>query len=274
MFKKLFTVNTEPRPWHKVLLWWELRRVIYNVFLVLSGILSLFILSLIIQDLGSFFSPPLFLFIGIIAFVVVANICYTAGWIFQLITIKSNNKFINKIKPKLFVIGLLFSFVIVLMPCIIAGSYTIITGNRIKSAYADFTTTQPKVIDIVGEYRLTDETKKQFHVPDSIASKTFLKLNTDMTFEMVYFPHYTYGMNGEDVEEINAKGKWKTELDQGSWVLPIDYDTLTNAETGMGIKGSYYDANSFHLNGDKPPYEIYIIIGDPDSWEGIRLKKK
>ena len=199
MLKKLFIVNTEPKPWLKVILWWELRRILYNALLVVFGIISLTALSFIIKDLWSFFSPPLFFLIGVISFVVIANIFYTSGWVFQLLTTKWKNDFINRIKPKLFIYGLIFSFIVVLMPCFAAGAFALITGHRIKSAYADFTTTEPKVVDIAGEYRLTDESRKQFNVPDSLAGKSFLKLNADLTFEVQYFPHYNYDPNGYEV---------------------------------------------------------------------------
>lgn len=273
MLKKLFIVNNEPRHWFKVILWWEFRRLLYNFLLIIYGIIGLTILSFIIKDLLSFFSPPIFFLMWTALFIILANICYTSGWIFQLVTTNSSNKFINKIKPKLFIYGLIFSFFVTLTPCFFAGAYTVISGERIKSAYADFLTDEPKLADIMGNYKLSDKTKKQLNISDSIANHTIIQFNSDSTFEFKYFPHHEFAKSFGDYEFINAKGKWRTEFDQGSWVLPMEFDTVCNAKTGQQ-KGGHNDFNSFHLNGDKPPYEIYIIVGDPDSWEGITLTKK
>jgi hypothetical protein len=104
MLKQLFIVNTDKnRPWIKIILWWELRRILYNFLLVVFGILSLTLLSFIVKDFWSFFSsPPIFFpfWTGVflfwtVVFLIFANVFYTGGWIFQLIARNSSNKFIN-----------------------------------------------------------------------------------------------------------------------------------------------------------------------------------
>ena len=275
MLKRLFIVNTDKdRPWIKIILWWEFRRILYNFLLVIFGIFSLTILSFIVKDLWSFFSPPIFLFFGTALFLFLANVFYTSGWIFQLITHNSSSKFINRIKPKLFVYGLLFSFAVTLFPCAFTGGYTLITGERIKSQYADFAKDEPNFDDVVGEYVLADISKKQLNLPDSIAEKGIFRFNPDSTFEFEYFPQHSFGMSLGEYELVNATGKWKIEKNQGSWVIPMDFDMIVNIRTEDINDRGYYDMNGFHINKEMPPYEIYIIIGDPDSWEGITLQKR
>lgn len=275
MLRRLFLLNTDDnRPWIKIILWWEFRRILYNFLLIVFGILALTILSFIVKDLWSFFSPPMFFFMATGLFLFLANVFYTSGWIFQLITRNSSNKFISRIRPKVFIYGLLFSFVIELIPCFLTAGYTLVTGERIKSQYADFATEEPKINDIIGDYVVADISKKQLNLHDSISKKTVIRFNADMTFEFKYFPNHDFGMSLNQYEIVNAKGKWKMEKDQGSWVIPMDMDTVVNLRTGQIDDKGLYDSNGFHINKDKPPYEIYIVIGDPDSWEGVTLQKR
>lgn len=273
MINKIFLLKTEEKNWLKIIIWWELRRILYNFFLVVFGVLSLTILSFIIKDIWSFFSPPIFLFMWIAIFLILANVFYTSGWIYQLLSRKSSNYVINKLKPKIFIYGLFISAFVTFLPCFITGIQTIISGERIKSAYADFTTEKPNIKDIVGEYKLSEKTKKELNISEIDAQKIKIEFNADGTFEFKNFPENKFGGNLTDFENINAKGKWKIELDQGSWILPMDFKSITNCKTGKE-EGGTFDYGSFNLNGNKPPYEIYKMVGDPDSWEGITMVKK
>ena len=272
MLKKLFIVNTEDnRPWYKVLLWWEFRRLLYNFLLIVLGFIALTILSFIVKDLWTFFSPPIFFFMWTGAFIILANVFYTSGWIFQLITRKSNNRFIQKATPRIFLYGIAFSFLIQLIPSITAATYTIVTGERIKSQYADFAKEEPKKEDLIGEYVLSEVSIKQLDFPDSLINKMSYKLNSDMTFEFNHFPEHDFDLT--EYEIVKAKGTWKVEKNQRSWVIPMDFDTIINLRTGaVNNKGMYY-SNGFNINNEEPPYEIYKMVGDPDSWEGITLIK-
>jgi hypothetical protein len=211
---------------------------------------------------------------GIGLFLFLANIFYTSGWIFHLITRNSSNLLIKRIRPKIFIYGLLLSFGIELIPCILTTAYTLITGERIKSQYADFTTEEPDINNIIGNYVVSDISKKQLKIPDSISQKTVIRFNANKTFELKYFPHHEFGMSLNNYELVNARGKWNIENDEGSWVIPMDFDTIVNILTGQIDDKGYTDNNGFHINKDKPPYEIYIMVGDPDSWEGITLQKR
>jgi hypothetical protein len=275
MLKRLFIVNTQKdRPWYKVVLWWELRRILYNIILLISGIIALTILGLIVKDLTSFFSPPIFFFMATGVFIVVANIFYTLSWIFQLITLNSSNRFNQKITPRLLIYGIAFSFLIQLIPSISAATYTIVTGERIKSQYADFATEEPKKEDLIGEYTLSEVSIIQLDFPDSLINKASYKFNPDMTFEFFYYPEHDLAMSLTEYEIVTAKGTWKIEKDQGTWVIPMDFDTIKNLKTGIINSKGMYHSNGFKVNKEEPPYEIYKIIGDPDSWEGITLVKK
>jgi hypothetical protein len=273
MNKKIFLLKTEEKNWLKIIIWWELRRILYNVILVIFGLLSLTILSFIIKDIWSFFSPPFFFFMLITIFMIFANIFYTSGWIFQLLFRKSKNRLINKVKPKIFIYGLFITAFITFLPCFISGIYTIVSGERIKSAYGDFSTEKPNIKDIYGEYKLSEKTKKELNISEIESQKIKIRFYDDGIFEFENYPQNEYGRNFSDFENINANGKWKLDLDQENWVLSLKFEKIINCKTGNEEKDKYY-YNSYNLTGEKPPYGIYIMIGDPDSWEGIILEKK
>jgi hypothetical protein len=275
MLKRLFLLITDDsQPWIKIILWWEYRRILYNFLLLVFGIFALIILSFIVKDLWSFFSPPIFFFIWTILFLIFANIFYTSGWVFQLLSRNSKNKLINRVRPKVFVYGLIFSLFAQLIPCIATGLYTLISGERIKSQYADFATGKPKWNDIVGEYKLSDTSIKQLNFPDSLSSKTFIRFNSDSTFEFKYFPDHGVAMSLTSYDIIDAIGKWKIEKGQGNWVIPMDFKLITSKKSGHIDSSGFYNSNSFCINKNSSPYEIYIIVGDPDSWEGVTLQRK
>jgi len=278
ILKKLFIVNTQKnRPWYNVVLWWEIRRILYNIILLFSSFIALSLLSLIIKDLTPFFSPPIFFFMAIAVFVLLANVFYSLGWVFQLIARNSSNRFIKKNIPRIFIYGLIFSFLIQLIPSFWATTDTLATVERIKSKYTGlnfFSTEKPKKKDLVGEYILSELSIKQLNFPDSLINKISYKLNPDMTFEFNYFPQHEFAMSLTEYEIVNTKGTWGIKKNQGSWVIPMGFDTFINIKPGeIPSKGRHY-SNSFIINNEDPSYEIYKIIGDPDSWEGITLIKR
>jgi len=63
------------RNWFEVILWWELRRIPYNLIMYFAGLLSFYI--------GYISIPLIYVSMGL-AF----NIIYTFGWIFELLIIR------------------------------------------------------------------------------------------------------------------------------------------------------------------------------------------
>lgn len=147
-------------------------------------------------------------------------------------------------------------------------------GESIKSPYAEFTTKEPKKEDLCGVYQLSQSSIEQLHFPDSLVKKMSYQLNSDMTFEFDYFPEHDFGMSLSTYQVVKVKGTWSIEKDQGKWVLPMDFDTVKHFKTNEIEELGMNYMNAFIVNKNKPPYEIYKMIGDPDSWEGVTLVKK
>ena len=134
MLKKIFCVNTSNRPWNKIIVWWEIRRVLFNIILILFGFISIQLTSFL-PSTGYFkldAGPALAVLIiaSIVIFFVCANLLYTSGWVFQLITKKSNWKLIEIITARLFILGLIIALLVTLTPLIL-GILNIILPEKI-----------------------------------------------------------------------------------------------------------------------------------------------
>ncbi len=89
------------RNWYEIILWWELRRIPYNLIMYFAGLLSFYI---------SYVSIPLIYVLMGLAF----NIVYTFGWIFELLIIRKEDGEKRIKYPKyIFVWYLVLSVVIV-----------------------------------------------------------------------------------------------------------------------------------------------------------------
>lgn len=77
---KIENVN---RKWYEIILWWEVRRIPYNIFMYFIGLSSFKIAYVAI--------PIVYLALGLLL-----NILYTFGWIYELMfrkTMSDNLKF-------------------------------------------------------------------------------------------------------------------------------------------------------------------------------------
>ena len=109
---KLLEVKTENRNFIQVIIWWELRRILYNIIVLIAGILSIVIMltaaSMRIQlKPGEDFYEPIM--IPIFAFL--CNMGYTLGWLTEVF-IKRNLTY----GPKMFKRGLYFTLFWVFLP--------------------------------------------------------------------------------------------------------------------------------------------------------------
>lgn len=123
VFKKIFIVDTTDRPWYRIILWWELRRILYNFYLVIFGWLSLRLIAAMWNEgyIQLFLGPALVLgfYLSIIIFFIGANAFYTTGWIFQLLTKHLKGELIVRHTDRLFIYGLIISLFIIFSPVLL-----------------------------------------------------------------------------------------------------------------------------------------------------------
>jgi len=106
------------RPWDAVA-WWEIRRIPFNLLILAVGLVSGFIVALAgshvfkaDEDIGK----P---FLTVILYAFAANLCYTLGWISELLWGWGDTAKTEKMRPKIFRFGLIFSASVTLLPAIV-----------------------------------------------------------------------------------------------------------------------------------------------------------
>jgi len=124
---RLFLAPEEPQSSLKIIIWWEYRRIPYNIIIAIIGFISFLSYTYFIIHAGNLregedaVEPVL-----ILAAPILINIAYTFGWIIELI-LRFLFRFKSKwIGPTLFGMGLAFSIFIILFPTIFWGTVYII----------------------------------------------------------------------------------------------------------------------------------------------------
>ena len=72
----------------EVIRWWELRRLIYNVVLFAIGIASIIAMEWLmgkVIPVGEDAAEPFALALGVTGYGIIANLCYTLGWVVEVI---------------------------------------------------------------------------------------------------------------------------------------------------------------------------------------------
>ncbi|MBL4655687.1 MAG: hypothetical protein JKY33_07685 [Bacteroidia bacterium] len=111
IFDFLLQVKNEDRNLFQIIGWWEVRRILYNLIVLISGILSMVImLALVNLEPGEDLQEP----IAIIGFAIICNLGYSLGWFTEIFRQKSKTY-----APKMFKRGLFFTLFWVFLPAVI-----------------------------------------------------------------------------------------------------------------------------------------------------------
>jgi hypothetical protein len=77
----------------QVIFWWEIRRILFNLALLVIGVTSIagmeFIMDKVIPA-GEDAIEPIALILGVLFYGVMANVCYTFGWVVELLMRKKD----------------------------------------------------------------------------------------------------------------------------------------------------------------------------------------
>jgi hypothetical protein len=112
----------------EVIGWWEARRVPFNLIVGSAGILSCIVVSVV--GLGSYFlfdsdfglpGSPLFALFGIVFYGIATNVCFTGGWLAELIVRKVWPIEADRFSTLSLSLGLIFSVLVTLTPGIVIG---------------------------------------------------------------------------------------------------------------------------------------------------------
>jgi hypothetical protein len=106
----------------EAIVWWEKRRILFNLAVLATGLTTGLIIELIGSRLakpGEDVEEPLGIVAGVIAFALAANACYTLGWIAEIIWSGGDIARTEAMRPKVFRVGIIFSVVVTLLPGIL-----------------------------------------------------------------------------------------------------------------------------------------------------------
>jgi hypothetical protein len=106
--RRLFQIPPEPRSAFRILLWWELRRCVYLPFLAIVGFIAVALMAFAARnpppgDEG--FEPLLLVMFSFFG----ANVCYTGGWIAELVARRMWKDKVTYFGPVAFSLGLIFT---------------------------------------------------------------------------------------------------------------------------------------------------------------------
>jgi hypothetical protein len=118
------------RPFDAIL-WWELRRIPFNAVLLAVGALSFAAIEGIGGQLvqpGEDVVEPLAAIFGGIVFIVGANVCYTLGWITELMWSGGDTSRTEDARPKVYRRGMIFSSLIAVAPGVLVPLIWLVFG--------------------------------------------------------------------------------------------------------------------------------------------------
>jgi hypothetical protein len=104
--------------------WWETRRVPYNLIVGGAGILTCVVISIFaavgMLVFGADFGSPLSGLIGILIYGIMATICFTFGWVAELVVWKAWPQQVDRFAIESFSLGLVVSVLLTLTPGILS----------------------------------------------------------------------------------------------------------------------------------------------------------
>jgi hypothetical protein len=115
----LFRVPPEPRDTASVIAWWEVRRAAYNVIMLAVGLPSLLAFAWLTERLWA--RPTAFddFLAQMVIPGLMANVCYTAGWMSELVARLRSGKPPTLFGPFALGLGLAFSLAVALAPTLL-----------------------------------------------------------------------------------------------------------------------------------------------------------
>jgi hypothetical protein len=115
------------------IVWWEIRRIPYNLILLVAGILTI---AIILFIGGHFVKPgedviePLGMLFGGICYGIAANLLYTLSWITEILWSGGDTSRTQVLRSKVFRKGLIFSIIITFLPAVLIPAAWVIFGVR------------------------------------------------------------------------------------------------------------------------------------------------
>lgn len=117
LIDRLYPLPDYRRSTLSLLRWWESRRLFYNRVVGMTGLVTLSGLFVLVPDRPAFFAPGLVF--AVLAYGVMANVCYTFGWLAELVARAVWGSKAPDLGPFLFREGLIFSVGVTALPLLV-----------------------------------------------------------------------------------------------------------------------------------------------------------
>ena len=116
---------------HDIIRWWEDRRLRYNLSVGLVGFVTWWLVLIVgnaAVEPGTDFEEPIMMLFGPVLYMVMANVCYTLGWIIDVAAYRGSPR------KEHFRAGFVFSLVLTALPgiwAVLAWLITVRTGRKL-----------------------------------------------------------------------------------------------------------------------------------------------
>jgi hypothetical protein len=132
----LFRRAHPPERSRDIIAWWESRRIPYNAIVGATGLFSAIVMLIIgfatEHVAGGGFGSPLFVVFAVILYAITANICFTGGWILELLSRRLWGTRAEAFGEIAFTWGTLGSMLLTLLPAgltVVVGVYRIMPNG-------------------------------------------------------------------------------------------------------------------------------------------------
>ena len=108
--------------------WWEARRIPFNLIVGSAGVLTCFLVGITAvatETFGTEFGlpdPPVFALFGVIAYAIAANLCFTGGWLAELVVRRIWPAEADRFATLSLSTGVVFSVLLTLAPGVVIGA--------------------------------------------------------------------------------------------------------------------------------------------------------
>lgn len=117
---------------------------------------------------------------------------------------------------------------------------------------------KPTQEDIVGVWSPTPACLKWMEEEGSYRISTHtLTFGQDGTFKMTNMPDWWLNFGSSYGGFYSGSGTWKIDKVDEEWAIDVHFTSFSSYLNSFGT--------TFGLSGRKPPYRIYIGVGDPDN---------
>jgi hypothetical protein len=125
----LFRRDVPPTTAKDLIGWWESRRIPFNLIVGSAGILTCIVSGVVALTASMLFNsnfgipnPPGFALIAVFLYAIMANVCYTGGWIVEIFIRRFWPHEADRFATSSFFFGLLFSVLLTLTPGIVIAA--------------------------------------------------------------------------------------------------------------------------------------------------------